>query len=223
MKTKQTAITMAIGLMAAGWLLPGPARAQPQDTEKRLYCWNENGQRICGDTLPVDAVDEARSVFNAETGTQTGQVARALTDEERAAKEAADAKAARLAEAQAERERQEQAMVASYANESELRHTYQTRIDLLDATIKGSTLSMGNLRQRLLDLLLRAGEQELAGRPVPKNLAASIASQHVALLQQQSVLDNQHAEQRDLHAQLDRTLTRYRELKTATTAEATDG
>lgn len=216
MKTDTRAIAInTTRLLAAGLLLASALQAAAQDTGKRLYCWNENGQRVCGDTLPVDAIDEARSEFNAKTGAQTDQVARALTDEELDAKLAAEAESVRQAKLQAQHQLQEQAMLASYANESELRHTYQTRIDLLDATIKGSTLTLDSLRKSLLDLLQRAGEQELAGRPVPKTLVEGIDKQHSALLQQQAILTEQYAEQRQLHTDQTLALARYRELKTA--------
>lgn len=201
------------GLLAGALLLAAGTQAAAQDTDKRLYCWNENGQRICGDALPPDAVDNARTVFNAETGTRTGQVARALTDEERAAQEAAQAEAQRLAVIESERHRREMAMVESYATEAELRHAYQTRIDLFDATIKASGLGMVSLRQSLLGQLRRAGELELGARPVPDNLAARIREQHAALRRQQAILAEQQLERAALGEELAQAVERYRDLK----------
>ena len=35
---------------------------------KKLYCWNENGQRVCSDALPADAVNVARDEISAASG-----------------------------------------------------------------------------------------------------------------------------------------------------------
>src|SRR5687768_7005461 len=70
-------------------LLALPAAAQPAPS-KKLYCWNQGGQRVCSDALPPEAVNQARDEFNAKSGLRSGVVGRALSAEERAAA-AADA------------------------------------------------------------------------------------------------------------------------------------
>ena len=78
-----------LGLLAAGILLPTAALAQANKdaAPKKLYCWNENGQRKCADSLPPEAMAAAREEINVRSGMRTGEVQRALTDEERAALE----------------------------------------------------------------------------------------------------------------------------------------
>ena len=67
--------------------LAGPAAAQNKGdgAGKKLYCWNENGQKVCGDALPATAVDSARTEISARSGLPTARVDRALTADERAA------------------------------------------------------------------------------------------------------------------------------------------
>ncbi|MET1161629.1 MAG: hypothetical protein ABWY48_03740, partial [Pseudoxanthomonas sp.] len=61
------------------------AMAQPaQAPAKKLYCWNENGQRVCSDALTAEAVNRAREEISSRSGLRTGGVDRALTEEERA-------------------------------------------------------------------------------------------------------------------------------------------
>lgn len=200
-----TAVVLVTMLLVA---TPGAAQ-EP----KRLYCWNENGQRICGDRLPVEAVDNARTVFNAETGSKTAQVARALTEEELAARAKTEAAAEQAARAEAERRRKAMAMVASYTTEAELQHAYQTRITLADSSIQATQVNLDSLRQNLLDLLRRANTQELAGRPVPEKLASNIRDRHASLRQQQARMAEQQAERAQLNKDLEHALERYRELK----------
>ena len=43
--------------LAAGLLLAATATAHAQSagTGKKLYCWTENGHKVCGDALPASA------------------------------------------------------------------------------------------------------------------------------------------------------------------------
>lgn len=208
MNTKTTAL--AAGLLMALAALPVAAQ---QAGGKKLYCWTENGRKVCGDALPASAADAARTEISARSGLKTGQVARALTEAERATA-AQEAEAARLgALAEEARQRREHAMVESYTNEEELMRAFEHRITLLDETVKASSLGVTGLRQSLVSLLQRAGEAELAGKPVPAPLAASIQAQHQQLLRQQAALVRQRGERAMIDAELASALKRYRELK----------
>ena len=194
--------------------------AAQEGTAKKLYCWEEGGRKVCGDALPADAAGAARTVFNAKTGTRTGEVARALTDEERAAAAVAAAEAARTAAEQAAIDRRDQAMAQSYDTEADLRDAFQERIDLLDETVKASRLGVASLRQSLLGLLRRAGEQELDDKPVPAAAAGNITSQHAELRRRERILAQQLVEQAELDKELERVLERYRALKQPARAAA---
>lgn len=207
MNFKTTAL--AAGLLIAMATAPTAA----QQGSKKLYCWNENGRKVCGDALPASAADAARTEISAKSGLRTGQVERALTEAERATA-AQEAEAARLAAiAEEDRRRREHAMVESYSTEEELMRAFEHRITLLDETVKASSLGVTGLRQSLVSLLQRAGEAELAGRPVPAPLVASIQTQHQQLLRQQALLVRQRSDRAAIDAELAAALKRYRELK----------
>ena len=198
-------LAAGIGLALLG---SGTAVAQ-----KKVYCWNENGKKVCGDALPAEAADSARTEISARSGLRTGQVARALTDAERSdAALAADA--ARLeAEAEAMVKRRDLAMIESYMTEADLRRAYGERTELLDETLKASTLGLSNLRLSLLSLLRQAGDKELGDEPVPKRLADTIRNQHGELLRQQQILAVQRKDRAELDAELNDAVARYRALK----------
>ena len=75
-----------------------PAKTPTPAVDRKLYCWEENGVQVCGDTVPADALDRARTEISAQRGHRTGTVARAPSPEERA-----EAAAAARAQAEAER------------------------------------------------------------------------------------------------------------------------
>ena len=217
MNTNTTAL--AAGLLMA--LAAAPVAAQ--QAGKKLYCWNENGRKVCGDALPASAADSARTEISARSGLKTGQVARALTDAERATA-AQQAEAERQAAiAEEARQRREHAMVESYTTEEELMRAFEHRITLLDETVKASSLGVTGLRQSLVSLLQRASEAELAGKPVPAPLAASIQTQHQQLLRQQAALVRQRGERAAIDGELASALKRYRELKVPATPPPTGG
>ena len=186
------------------------AHAQAQ---KKVYCWNENGRKICSDALPPEAANAARTEISAKSGLATGQVARALTESERAEAAVSAAVARRQAEANAIEQRRDLAMVESYMTEADLRRAYGERTSLLDETLKASQLGLSNQRLSLIALLRRAGDWELDGKPVPKGLADTILQQHNDLLRQQQILADQQQDRATLDAELADAVRRYRELK----------
>lgn len=202
----------------AAMLMAGAGVAAAQTaapTQKKIYCWDEGGRRVCGDALPASAVDSARTEFSAKSGLATGQVARALTDEERSAAAIAAEEARRQAEADAMQKRRDLAMVESYMTEDDLRRAYGERTALLDETLKASRLGVANLRLSLLSLLRQAGDVELADAPVTKRLSNSIQRQHAELLRQKQILLAQEEDRAELERELVDSLNRYRDMRKA--------
>ncbi|MFC0676236.1 hypothetical protein ACFFGH_00035 [Lysobacter korlensis] len=202
-------------------LLTLPAAAQSGNAPaKKLYCWNEGGRKVCGDALPANAVDAARTEISARSGLATGRVDRALSAEERAAEAAAAEAERQAALATQAQQRRELAMVESYASEADLRRAYEHRLSLSEGTLKASQMAVTGLRQSLLTLLRRAGEAELMGKPVVKPLADNIRQQHAELLRQQRLLAEQQREADAIAGEFADTLARYRELKAPASAPA---
>lgn len=193
-------------------LAPTLAFAQRGDAERRVYCWEEGGRKVCGDALPASAVDAARTEISAATGTVRARVGRALSDEERAEAEAEARRAAAAAEAEAAERRRDLAMVESYTTEADLERAYDNRIILIDESIKTSQMGVANLRMSLLTQLRQAAEAELRGQPVGKPLRDNIVSQHGDLMRQQVILEQQLAEREELDASLREARERYRDL-----------
>ncbi|MGV8923682.1 MAG: hypothetical protein ACOH1L_10120 [Thermomonas sp.] len=202
------ATTLALGAGLA-------SSVHAQSTQKKVYCWNENGRKICSDALPAAAADAARTEISAKSGLATGQVARALTESERADAAVSAVVARRQAEAEAMQSRRDLAMVESYTAEVDLRRAYGERTTLVDESIKASQLGLSNLRLSLIALLRQAGDWELDNKPVPKRLAESIMQLHNDLLRQQQILAEQEHDRKTLGAELDDAVARYRELKTS--------
>jgi hypothetical protein len=214
-KTLTTATLLLAPLLALA-LLPTDAHAQrrgtPPPKNKKLYCWEENGAKVCGDALPAEAAGVRRTEFNA-SGRHTGEVDRAMTPEERAAYEAGLAADKARAETEQARTRRELAMAESYETEDDLRKSFQERIDLVEESLKASELGVIGLRQSLVALLRQAGENELAGKPVSPVARTNINTQHAELRRRERLFAQQRVQRASLDEELDSVLTRYREIK----------
>jgi len=183
---------------------------------KKLYCWNENGARMCGDALPAHAVDSARTEINARSGLATKQLDRALTEEERAAAAAQAKLDKERAAIQEAKDRRDHAMAESYATEDDLRRAFGERQAVMDESIKASRLGIEGRRDTLVALLRRAGENELSGKPVPKPAQQNVRIQHDQLIRQQELLVQQVAEREVIDEELAAALERYHALKQPT-------
>lgn len=199
---------MAVAAVLAGALVAPEADAQ------KLYRWvDEDGKVHYSQSLPPEAVDRARRELSARSGMTTGQVERALTDEERAeaAAEAAIMDASRkLAEERAQRD---QVLTGSYSSESDLQRAYDERFSLVDETLKATRIGIDSQRQTLASLLASAADRELGGQAVDARTRESIRKTYADLSSQQTLMQRREAEQAALRAEFDETLARYRELK----------
>jgi len=197
--------------------LPGHAqqRNAPAAGNKKLYCWDQNGQRVCADALPAEAMQNAREEISMRSGMRTGQVQRALTDEERAGQ--AEEEARRRTEALAEetRRRTDQAILTLFQDEDELKRVFTERVTLVDNSIGTARYNVASLRDGLVVLLRTAGERELSGKPVPDKLADDIRQRHQQLLYHKYLQRSFEQQRVALTQEIDETLQRYRELRGA--------
>ncbi|GAB3511956.1 hypothetical protein [Pseudoxanthomonas daejeonensis] len=202
-------------LLAAGLVLPALALAQGKKDEapKKLYCWNENGQRKCADSLPPEAMAAAREEISIRSGMRTGEVQRAMTGEERAAQAEEEAKRKTEALAAETRRRTDQAMLTSFQSEDELRRVFSERINLVDNSINTARYNVTSLREGLVTLLRSAGERELAEKPVPEKLATDIRVRHAQLLYHSALQSSFERQRAELDVEIEDILQRYRQLK----------
>lgn len=204
--------TIATLLVLATLAAPGSAQNRG-DPGKKLYCWNQGSERICSDTLPPEAVNSAREEFNARSGTRSAAIQRALTAEERADAALAEAQAKIDAAAAETRKRTEQAMLATYASEDDLRRVFAERTDIVDNNINTAIYNVTSLREALAAQLLSAGNRELAGQKVADKQAADIRQRHAELLAQLRLQRAFEQQRKAMQVEIDESLARYRELK----------
>jgi len=203
-------------------LFAGIADAQ-QNKPKKLYRWvDKEGKVQFSDTLPPEAVDQARTEISSQSGLATAVVERALTPEERAAQAIIDAALAKATQ-EAEQIRQtEEAMIASFQTEADLKRSFEVRTSLLQQTLDAIEAGIASQRASLSALLSDASDAELAGRSVNARQASTIRELHSEMAKQQQMLVLKQGELVDLDQELLHLVNRFREIKgiESTPAEA---
>ncbi|KRG77923.1 hypothetical protein ABB30_05805 [Stenotrophomonas ginsengisoli] len=201
-----------IPVLATG-LLAGPALAQQAPPAKKLYCWDQGGQRVCSDTLPPEAVNAARDEFNARSGLRSRQVDRAMSSDERTEAALAKVQADNEQAAEQSRRRTEQALLSSFNSEAELRRVFDERIAMADNNINTARYNIANLRRALVSQLSQAGDRELNGQNVADKPAADIMERRRELATQLRLLSAFEQQRSELDGEIEQTLQRYRSLK----------
>jgi hypothetical protein len=190
------------------------AGATAAEAPKKLYRWvDKDGKVQFSDSLPPEAIDQARTELSATSGRAVAEVDRALTAEERATLEAQERLAAQERDAAEKARESEHAMLASFQTEDDLRHSFKIRQDLLNQTLEAIEAGIAGQRDSLASLLLQASESELAGTAVGKKQADTIRELHLEIGKQQQMLVQKQAELVDLDGELERLLGRFRELR----------
>lgn len=206
-------MTVRIPLMLAACLLAPSLLAQDKAPAKKLFCWEEKGQRVCSDALPAEAVNAAREEISATSGLRTGGVGRAMTEEERA-QAAIESQQRQMDAAAAEtRRRTDAAMLLSYRDENDLRRVFNERIAIVDNNVRTARYNTVSLRDGLVSLLQTAGNQELAGRPVAAELAANIRQRHAELVRTRRLQHSFETQRAALDVEITDIMQRYRAMK----------
>lgn len=206
-------MTVRMPLILALVLVAPAALAQEKAPAKKLFCWQEKGQRVCSDALPAEAVNAAREEISATSGLRTGGVERAMTEEERASA-AIEAQQRQMDAAAAEtRRRTDAAMLLSYRDENDLRRVFNDRIAIVDNNVRTARYNTVSLRDGLVSLLQTAGNQELAGRPVAPELAANIRQRHAELVRTRRLQHSFETQRATLDVEITDIMQRYRAMK----------
>ena len=216
MNIKRKALASAIALLIAA-----PIASQSIAASK-LYHWiGADGKDHYSDTLPPEALGQARQEINSNNGMTVKQVERAKTPEEVAAAQAQAAAEAQAAESAQKAKENDQALLASYSTEADLQRAYDQRIELQNESLKSTRVGVESVQQALKTMLVRASGHELAGRKVTTELAGMIVKTRKQLLDQQAQLVRLEAGSVNLKQENAAQIARYRGLRAAADAANT--
>lgn len=192
--------------------------------ERRLFRWVDVEGRVhYTDALPAEAIDKARQELSLVTGLVTGEVGRALTAEERRRAETEAVTVATRRQREENLRRSDEAKVASFTSEEELRAAYRQRGVMIEETLDALRAAIDAQRTSLGQQLAVAGEAELAGRPVPERTRLAIQELRRELLRQQQFIVERSAERHALEEELERLVRLFHERRERGLAATGDG
>jgi len=200
-------------LILAALALGASVAASAQNTGSIRYKWYDGqGLMHYSDSLTAEAMKYGYDLVN-DRGMVVRHVSRQLNPEERAA-------AAKLAEAEAARQRAAQEvataeaqMLNAYPDEESYKISLQQTLDTVDQQIRTTRINLRSQEKALTDLLARAAEIENGKNQVPKFITDSITTQRNVVTGQRNTLQRQQALRAQTVQQQAKQLARYRELK----------
>jgi len=193
-------------------LAVGATAQQSAKVEKKLYRWvDPSGKVHYTDALPSDVVDQARAELSATTGMVQSRIGRALTEAERRQLAAQLATAAEAQSRIDNSRRADEAKISSFRTELDLRAAYQERQSIIDDTVESLDAAVDSQRNSLHSQMGLAGDNELAGKPVPQRTITTISDLRKGLQDQEVALLQRAAEKQVLGEELDRLVVMYRD------------
>lgn len=185
-------------------LLAAAAVALPA-TARTFCCTDAKGRKLCGDTLPEACENRAYKEFGEG---KVRHVEAPLTSEQKAQREAAQARKQEEEKAAAEQKRRDQALLNTYGNEQD--------IDLMRDRAVADTEATGKQAQEKYDAAQKRKKQlerELefyVKKPVPANLKAQVKENEIEIAAQQKAVEDKKKDVEAVRAKFEDDRKRYR-------------
>jgi chromosome segregation ATPase len=188
------------GLVLLGLSLPVAAA---------ITCCEINGKRSCGNPTPPQCLDKAKTEFSK--GGTSKQVEAPLTAEQRAAREAEEAKKKEEERKAAEQARKDRALLDSYNSEKDFDAAFERAKADIEKNTEQATHRLEAAQKKKLKL-----EQEkefYQKKPMPADLQSQIKDNESEIAAQKKALEEKDAKITEVRARFDADKARYRSLK----------
>ena len=197
MSNNRLVLALVTALIGAAFALPASART--------FCCTDAKGRKLCGDTLPEQCENRAYKEFGEG---KVRNVEAPLTPEQKAQREAAEAKKLEDEKVAAEQKRRDQALLNTYGNEKD--------IDLMRDRAVADTEATGKQAQEKYDAAQKRKKQlerELefyAKKPVPANLKSQVKENEIEIAAQQKAIEDKKKDVEAVRAKFEEDRKRYR-------------
>ncbi|MFG6457346.1 hypothetical protein [Roseateles sp. BYS96W] len=201
---------MKPALLVTGLLLTTASWAQDGAPAKGIYsCTTADGRRLTSDRPIAECAAREQRMLNAD-GSQRATLQPFLSPEERAAKDAAERRAAAERLAQLDAARRDRTLMLRYPNEAAHQ---RARSAALDDSSKALHLSERRIKELGADRKPLTQEAEFyKGKPLPAKLKQALDANDASVEAQQMLIENQKAESVRINARFDAELARLRKL-----------
>ena len=187
-----------------------PAAAQDNAPSRGIYtCTTPDGRKLTSDRPIPECVAREQRVLNPD-GSQRTTLPPFLSPEERAAKEAADRRAAAERIAQQDAIRRDRTLVQRYPNEAAHQRARHVALDDANKAMRISERRIKDLTTERKPLLDEA--EFYKGKALPAKLKQALDANDAAVEAQQVLIENQKAELVRINKSFDAELARLKKL-----------
>lgn len=195
---------------AAGLLIAVAAQAQSNPPGKGIYtCTTADGRKLTSDRPIAECTSREQRVLNPD-GSHRTTLPPFLSPEERAAKEAADRRAAAERLAQQDAIRRDRSLMLRYPNEAAHQRARNAALDDANKAMRISERRIQDLGQERKPLLDEA--EFYKGRALPAKLKQALDANDASVEAQQVLIENQKAEIVRINTRFDAELARLKKL-----------
>ncbi|MFG6460677.1 hypothetical protein ACG04Q_03770 [Roseateles sp. DXS20W] len=201
---------MRTPIVAAALLIAALAAHAQEAVGKGIYtCTTADGRRLTSDRPIPECTSREQRVLNAD-GSQRATLPPFLSPEERAAKEAADRRAAAERLAQLDAIRRDRTLVQRYPTEAAHQRARNAALDDANKAMRISERRIKDLGAERKPLLDEA--EFYKGRPLPAKLKQQLDANDASVEAQQVLIENQKAEIVRINTRFDAELARLKKL-----------
>jgi hypothetical protein len=187
--------------------------APPALKAAKIKCWTNNeGVRECGNVVPPEYAQQGHEEVSSR-GLTLRTNARAKTPEEIEAERQEQARLdaqRKLDEEQAKRDR---ILLATYATEYDMRLAHKGKVAAIDTRITHAEHLVKKLKEKLVELIQAAANQERGGKEVSDDTLAAISDVKQQIAEQQKFIKDRKDEKKLINARFDDELAHFRRLK----------
>ncbi len=177
-----------------------------------VYRWtDEHGERHYGHSVPPEHAHRGYELIGPD-GSIRGRVERALTEQERAERDAARRREAELAAEQRQQETQDRLLLAAYASEEDIINGMERQLDALNQQRVSLRDSLRRSSNRFEDLVGRAASLSQEGQTVPDRMNENIRTARDDVQQLRRALADLDEREQVIRDRSAAELARFREL-----------
>lgn len=187
-----------------------------QAASAATYRWvDEQGNVHYSDKLPPSAMQKEREILD-ESGRTVKSIGRSETQEEKDAKNQADAEAAaerkRINEERAEQARKDNILLQTFSTERDINLAREDRLAQIDSNISILESNTAKSKKKVETLEAQVAAIKKNKKEVPENVADKLAKAQKKVADNEAHLARKQKERKELVEKFDADLERFREL-----------
>ncbi len=185
----------------------------PIGVSARIKCWtNKEGVRECGNRVPPEYAQKGHQEVSKH-GITTKRQQRAKTPAELEAEKQKEIAAEELKRKAREQAAHDRVLLDTFTTAKELEIARDSKIEVIDARIAHTENRIDRLQENRGIMQKEAARLERSGKPVPKKLSDDIRRVQRQIKENHGFVAEREQEKKEVDAQFERDLKRYRQLK----------